>query len=487
MKTYLIFAVTCGLVFAGLLFYRLDFPGTLFSEKAKIKTKAPEGVEERDTWRNILQNGKKIGYSHSTFSKIPEGFIITEDLFMRINTMGMIQDLRMETGAQLNRDYTLSSVEFTMESGRFAFTAKGRAENGRLKIVTDTGEDSKTMVLDIPQTPYLMTGIYDMLNTKELVPEKTYTFDIFAPAVMDKETVRVVVKGKENVHVMGEVIPATHLQLDFRGITQDAWISDEGEVLKEEGLLGITLVKSTKKAALFGLGLHASEDLTKVASVPASRPIPDPDSLTMIRVSLFGVNTAELDLDGGRQSFSPPDLIIQKESLSNIGTEKPDTRHLQQYLEADNFIRSDHKKIRTLVNSLISEKDSPMEKAEKIFSWVFQKIEKRPVLSMPDSISTLENRVGDCNEHSVLLASMMRAAGIPAEVEVGLVYLNGAFYYHAWNRVFLGRWITMDSVFGQMPADVTHIRVARGTGKSQLNLAGLIGRLKEIEIREMVQ
>ncbi len=68
--------------------------------------------------------------------------------------------------------------------------------------------------------------------------------------------------------------------------------------------------------------------------------------------------------------------------------------------------------------------------------------------------------------------------GIPAKVEAGLVYLNGSFYYHAWNSVYLGRWITADSLFQQIPADVTHIRLVSGTQEMQLGLAGVIGKLK---------
>ena len=64
---------------------------------------------------------------------------------------------------------------------------------------------------------------------------------------------------------------------------------------------------------------------------------------------------------------------------------------------------------------------------------MYQNIQKRPVLSVPNALETLRNRVGDCNEHAVLLAALARAAGIPAQVEAGLVYQKGRFYYHAWN------------------------------------------------------
>ena len=74
-----------------------------------------------------------------------------------------------------------------------------------------------------------------------------------------------------------------------------------------------------------------------------------------------------------------------------------------------------------------------------------------------------------------LTAKFARAAGIPCRVEAGLAYLNGSFYYHAWNSVYLGKWITVDSVFNQFPADVGHIRLA--DGENTLDLVGVIGKI----------
>jgi transglutaminase-like putative cysteine protease len=122
-------------------------------------------------------------------------------------------------------------------------------------------------------------------------------------------------------------------------------------------------------------------------------------------------------------------------------------------------------------------------KAEKLVAWVYKSVEKRPVLSVPNALETLNNLVGDCNEHAVLLAALARAAGIPAQVEAGLVYQRGKFYYHAWNVLYIGEWVTADAVMGQMPADVSHIRFVRGEADTQIDLIGIIGkvRLKVLE------
>ncbi len=105
-------------------------------------------------------------------------------------------------------------------------------------------------------------------------------------------------------------------------------------------------------------------------------------------------------------------------------------------------------------------------------------VEKRPLVTVPSALEVLKSKVGDCNEHAVLLTALLRASGIPARVCVGLVYTRGKFFYHAWTEAYVGKWISMDATLNQMPVDATHIRLARGGLDKQLDIIGLIGKLK---------
>jgi len=160
---------------------------------------------------------------------------------------------------------------------------------------------------------------------------------------------------------------------------------------------------------------------------------------------------------------------------------------LEASLAPTPLVQSDHPKIVKALQQIVAPEDPAGAKAGKIVAWVHKNLEKRPVLSVPNALETLERRMGDCNEHAALLAALSRAAGIPAQVEAGLVYLNGRFYYHAWNVLHLeewGGWVTADAVMGQIPADATHIRFVRGEIDRHLDLLGLIGRVK-MEILEL--
>jgi transglutaminase/protease-like cytokinesis protein 3 len=113
-------------------------------------------------------------------------------------------------------------------------------------------------------------------------------------------------------------------------------------------------------------------------------------------------------------------------------------------------------------------------------------LEKAPTVSMPTALEALENKKGDCNEHAVLFTALARAAGLPARVAAGVVYLDRAFYYHAWAEVWLGQWVAVDPVFHQFPADATHIKFVEGGPEHHMALLKVIGQVG-MEIAEYKQ
>ena len=123
---------------------------------------------------------------------------------------------------------------------------------------------------------------------------------------------------------------------------------------------------------------------------------------------------------------------------------------------------------------------TPWEKANKLYTWVFETLEKTSVLSVPTAVEVLRAKQGDCNEHTVLFVALARAAGVPARVAIGLVYSDevGGFGYHAWPEVFIGHWIPMDPTLGQPIADATHIKILNGGIAEWGRLMGYIGQAK---------
>jgi hypothetical protein len=469
------------LLFGALLVVRLGIPEGVLSPSGGGAPAIQGDLPAGETWMAITQGGRKIGHAHRSIAKTEKGFRLTEEVFMRINTMGIVQPLTVRTEAELKPDRTLASFRFDLGSSLFRFRAEGTVAGKEMTVRIGGPGEEKSSVIALAEAPYLGGGIMESIGAG-LQAGEGRRFPIFDPASLGQREATVTLIGEETIVVGGQSRPARKLSVDFMGMKQTAWIDRDGGVLREEGIMGIALERVGKAEALAGLEGGVSADLTEIASIPASRPIGDPEALTGLKVRLKGFAEGPFSLDGGRQSYREGRLTIRREAAAASSTRPGGAGgEVAAFLKATPFIQSDHPKIRQALVAIVAPGDPEGVKAEKLVAWVHRNLEKRPVLSVPNALETLENRVGDCNEHAVLLAALARAAGIPAEVEAGLVYLRGRFYYHAWNVLYLpdrGGWVTADAVLGQMPADVTHIRFVRGEADRQLDLAGLIGRLQ---------
>jgi transglutaminase-like putative cysteine protease len=201
-----------------------------------------------------------------------------------------------------------------------------------------------------------------------------------------------------------------------------------------------------------------------------------------LRVRLVGVELQGFDLEGGRQRLSGDTLTVRLEPASafEAGWRLPYAGGgpAAAELAATPLIQSTDARIVAQARAIVGEERDPRIAARLLNDWVYQNLEKDITLSVPSAVQVLEARQGDCNEHTVLYVALARAIGLPARTAVGLVSVNGRFYYHAWPEVWLNDWVAVDPTLGQFPADATHLRFILGDLVRQVELIRLIGRLE---------
>jgi transglutaminase-like putative cysteine protease len=214
-------------------------------------------------------------------------------------------------------------------------------------------------------------------------------------------------------------------------------------------------------------------DLLQAAAVTPrmTTPIAEPRDVRTMRIRLGGVDLSGLDLDGGSQHLSGN--VLELRDPQNLAPERGDP-NAARYLASEAFIESDAPEIIAEAEKAVNGVSGTRARAERLTRYVNQLLDKKPTVSLPSAREVLRTKVGDCNEHTALYVAMARALGIPARIAVGLVYIHGAFYYHAWPEVYLrdqglgirdqgkGMWLPVDPTLNQFPADATHLRLARG-------------------------
>lgn len=477
MRWNIVWGIAITAVFAGLLTVRLGF----FSETPS-PTEVPRELLARspETWMNIYQDKKKIGSVHRKFHQLENGNFQTEEkIFMRITTMGITQALHLATETLLKPDMSLLSFQFELNSSLFRYTAHGFAGKDGITLFSGLPHAQTKTVLPIKDIPHISGNIYDAAFRAGMAVNQARDFSIFDPSTVSIRKITVRRDADEVIPIMTRRVLTQKFCTDFMGAKNCAWIDKEGEVLRETGLLGLSMEKVSPEKAQEGFTAGSVADLTQIASIPSNVIIENPSKLTRIEIKLEGIEHEGLILQGGRQSLRQNILTISREQRFAAPSGQPHLPDvMQQFLKPSPLVQSDHQRIIAQADQIVSSGDSPEEKTRKIIEWVYSNIQKKPVLSVPNALEVLQHKMGDCNEHAVLTAALLRAQGIPTQIETGLVYLNGRFYYHAWNTAYTGQWITADSVFNQIPADVTHIRLARGEGSEQLDLLGVMGKIK---------
>ena len=229
----------------------------------------------------------------------------------------------------------------------------------------------------------------------------------------------------------------------------------------------------------------AGADLYDAVAIPVKQPLKRPREIKYLKVKVTGLRDTGFDLsvlNEGRQKLREGMLEIFQESvpasvLSKLS--KADMApHMKPFISPGISVQSDNRALVEKAREIAGgEADLPVV-ARKLMSWVYENVEKRPVISVPDALTVLETKVGDCNEHSVLLTALLRAAGIPGRECVGIVYTDHRFFYHAWTEAYLGHWISMDATLNQMPTDGTHIKLVHGGLDKQAELMALMGKLQ---------
>jgi transglutaminase-like putative cysteine protease len=273
----------------------------------------------------------------------------------------------------------------------------------------------------------------------------------------------------------------------FQGLTTTSWVTDTGDVVREESPLGLmTLRESPQEAQGLAVPDRVQRDLLRMAAVvPEMRPrIDEPRDVRRMVLRLEGAEVASPDLDGVGQTVDGSTIEIRDPRTLQPGPADPAAA---AFLAPEPFLESDAPEIVAETALALKGVTGARARAERLTRYVNALLDKKPTVSLPSAREVLRTKVGDCNEHTALYVAMARAAGIPARIAVGLVFVRGdqgAFYYHAWPEVYLdegdgrGMWLPVDPTFNQFPADGTHLRLVRGGLDKQAVILPLIGSLR---------
>lgn len=437
-------------------------------------------IEASEEWWGIYYRGEKIGYASQSIVPKARGYKLNDYSRINLNLLGTVQPAETRLEMEADEDWILQRFDFALRSKEIGFKARGAVTNNKLSLDIDSAGHRSSREITLTQAPYLLASLKPYVVTQQLEIGKKFYFATFDPSTLSQQVTTMIIEGREQIRIGNRLEPAIKMRQSFAGISVLSWVDVHGRTLKEESPAGMSMTRQSQAEAKNLPSRSVPSDMTAQAAIPVTTSIPNAKSLSAIQLKLGGVDLANFALDGGRQKLTGDRLMVIREDLTTLTPTAIPVKEppLQTFLQPTAFMQSDHPTIKSLAARIVGSESKALLASIKLKDWVYRELAKEPTISIPNALEVLRVKKGDCNEHTVLFNALARAAGIPAKTVVGVVYLRGAFYYHAWSEIWLGRWVALDSVLNQFPADVTHVKFIEGEIDRQVDILQLIGNLK---------
>jgi hypothetical protein len=463
----------------------------------------------------LRMGDRAVGLATSRLDTVPGGFILEDLLSLELPALGQTGSAVVRTRVDLSPSLVMRAFFFSLDSDIGRYEATGSVEGDTLLHVdlVAGGTPRQSVTHRLSQPPVFSAVLPIRLAVGEgLEVGRRLRFPVFDPSSLSTRTVEVRVAEHDTLLVPDSAaldpvtgrwaaarfdsIPSWRVAEVYGGVEIDSWIDVDGRIIKASSPLGFSMEKTeyelARQAQEDARGLAGSpvdDDVIFSTAIQSNVDLGEAVSYPELRFLLSGVNLEGFQLDGGRQTLKGDTLIVRQEVWGAIDPDYAQLPYphmdLAEYLKPEPLIQSDDPLIietaQRLVNWRFMWDKSPKRVTQVLTTEINRMLEKEITFSVPNALQVLESRRGDCNEHTVLFVAMARALGLPARTAVGLVYVNGAFFYHAWPEVWLGEWVAVDPTFGQYPADAAHLRFVVGGLAQQVEIVRLIGKL-DIEV-----
>src|SRR5690606_35479219 len=365
-------------------------------------------------------------------------------------------------------------------------TTRGRVNGDRIAVSVETeGEPSRTRTVSLDSRAVGPRRARQL--TREALVNEGDTLELF---VFNCELVRAIAQrstlgAEEDIEIGGRRRRLRRVLTSSAELPEvTLWIDEEHRQLRSRVPLGDLVMEttlSTREAILSQPGGDPPE-VYFAASLALNRAIPNDAAEVVYRVRFRDgseiAKQAVALLSRAGQTIESEDANGLVLRVRAVGPEGPRER-----AEADDASIKRTSDPSALLPSALIESDNanivaaahgvrqslgdatPWMLARALERWVHEHVtEKTLDKAFASAAEVFEDRAGDCTEHAVLLAALLRAADLPARVVAGLVHHRRALVGHMWTEVLIdGHWIPLDATAGAGRVSADHIALADST------------------------
>jgi transglutaminase-like putative cysteine protease len=458
----------------ALLLVLLSMPAALL----QADDAEPQQSEQQEDWQVIFLQGQRVGYLYSRVWETQhdgQTRLWTETITrMSLKRFGAALSMTVTQLTQEDDRGNLLSFEYENDNPPISNSRiTGRVDGDTLRLETTAAGQTTTATQ--PWDADVKSPVYQdrLLEQEPVQLGQTRTFKTFDPQLLKVGTVTI--RGEEPAETTlldGNARTLDRVTLKHSlvpGLTTTTYSDAEGKVLKTEAnLLQMVTYAVPREKALEEV--TGDLDLAVSTLVKVDR-LDEPHAASRI--------VYRLTLDRPRTNFNlPTSLSQQVEKIDDRSyritvtaidpTDRPEVVIAiaadEEYYGSSRLLELQHPDVVRLADQAAGDRTDPVETALALERFVHQKLTSKnfstALATAAEVAGTLE---GDCTEHAVLLAALLRVRKIPSRVAIGLVYADShsAFGGHMWTEAFLdARWVPLDATLGRGGIGGGHIKFA---------------------------
>src|SRR5215471_12088801 len=228
------------------------------------------------TWRGVYYRGEKIGFTVNQIVARGDGFDLEEDGRLQMALLGATTAATIRTTAHVDTNFALRAFEFSLDPGTGPIEITGtvtsavdpkrvapyQSEKVGLHIAVKTANGTRTEDRLLDEPPALSLNLSRRLANGGLVAGARHRWTVFDPATLHNAPVVVDVGKREVVISDGRPLAAFRVEMEFSGLHTTSWVTDTGEVVREESPLGlISIRESAERARAMAVPLNVQKDM----------------------------------------------------------------------------------------------------------------------------------------------------------------------------------------------------------------------------------
>jgi hypothetical protein len=432
-----------------------------------------------DTWAIIMLGEHRVGYSRTTSTPYSEGrhrlIRSTEETRLRVKRFGQSIEMMTRLKTIEEEDGTLRSFELQVTNPPAASsTTSGIVAGNRLKLTTLVAGNEQTQTISWDTTARAPLWQDRSLRQKPLHPGEKRTLRLFIPAFSKTSNVEITAGNRQKIRLHDgstpELLRTTITQSILPAMPTTAWMDASGVTLRSEAnFLGTKMItyQVTAEVALQEIS-GAELDIAVNTLVHLEKPIVKGhrSKKVVYRIRVPGEGVASIIPSSETQDVKS---IDRETAEVTVTIAKPPTgkRHVRidrRFLKATPFLQINDDRVKNHARRASAGETNTWRVCKQMEKYVHRELKSKnfstALASAAEVAKTLE---GDCTEHAILLAAMLRAERIASKVAVGVVYIEsqGAFGGHMWTEAFVdGRWLSLDPTLGRGGIGAAHIKLA---------------------------